>query len=85
MTRDNKKMMLEFRMDGDMLLLDYEKRTEKCSWSIFDPGGVERSCGILDGAPPHRIPVPGLSPNIYQLCVIDGDKLMNARFRINCL
>lgn len=75
--------MLEFRMAANELLLDYELRTEKCSWSIFDTGGMELSSGMLNGQPPHHIPVSTLSPDVYQLCVIDGDKLLNTRFRIS--
>lgn len=82
MTIGIQSAMIEFRIVGKEILLDYELVTEKCSWSIFDIGGVELSKGILQGPPPHRIPVAQLSPNVYQLCVIDGDKLLNSRFRI---
>lgn len=77
-----KKMVLDFRMNGDELLLNYSSKTEKCKWGIFNAGGMEMSSGILSGQPPHRIPVNELSPDIYQLCVIDGDELMNTRFRL---
>ena len=83
MTQIMHKKMLDFRKAGDELLLDYELRTEKCSWSIFDTGGMELCSGMLNGQPPHRIPVASLSPNLYQLCVIDGDMLLNTRFRID--
>ncbi|HET6992337.1 MAG TPA: hypothetical protein VFJ43_13475, partial [Bacteroidia bacterium] len=63
--------------------LDYDLLTEKCSWSIFDMGGVELCKGKLNGNPPHKIPVDCLKPALYQLCVIDGDKLLNTKFRIS--
>jgi hypothetical protein len=76
-------VMMEFRIVGKELLLDYELLTEKCFWSIFDIGGVEMCKGDLDGQAPHKIPLDSLSPNVYQLCVIDGDKLLNSRFRVS--
>lgn len=69
-------------MNGNDLLLDYEKQTEKCSWSIFDVSGMEKCTGMINGKPPHRIPVDCLSPDLYQLCVIDGDQLHNTRFKV---
>ncbi len=77
-----KKVMMEFRIAGKELLLNYELLTEKCSWSIFDIGGTERCKGILNGKSPHIIPVACLDPALYQLCVIDGDQLINSRFKI---
>jgi hypothetical protein len=77
------KVMMEFRITNDELLLDYELLTEKCSWSIFDLSGMEISKGSLDGSPPHKISVANLSPALYQLCVIDGDNLRNTKFRIS--
>ena len=74
---------MEFRITNKELLLDYELRTEKCSWSIFDLAGMEISKGALSGNAPHIIPIDALSPALYQLCVIDGDKLTNAKFRIS--
>ena len=74
--------MLEFRMSENELLLDYQKRTEKCSWSIFDTSGIEKCTGILNGSAPHRISVECLAPDLYQLCIIDGDQLYNTRFRV---
>ena len=59
--------MMEFRIAGKELLLNYELLTEKCSWSIFDIGGTERCKGILNGKPPHIIPVACLDPALYQL------------------
>jgi hypothetical protein len=76
-------MMMEFRISGKELLLDYELMTEKCSWSIFDIGGVEMCKGLLKGNGPHIIPVACLEPALYQLCVIDGDKLLNTKFKIS--
>ncbi len=76
-------VMMEFRITGQELLLNYEMLTEKCSWSIFDIGGMEICQGSLNGKAPHKIPLNTLSPNVYQLCVIDGDKLLNTRFRIS--
>ena len=81
MAQSMQKLMLEFRLSGNELLLEYESRTSKCSWSIFDTGGVELCSGTINGRPPHRIPVAGLGPDLYQLCVIDGDNLLNTRFR----
>src|SRR5687767_14816627 len=77
------KVMMEFRITNDELLLDYERLTEKCSWSIFDLSGVEISKGSLHGDPPHKIPLKNLSPALYQLCIIDGDNLRNTKFRIS--
>ncbi len=76
-------VMMEFRIANKELLLDYELLTEKCSWSIFDLSGVELYKGILKGNAPHRIPVASLQPALYQLCVIDGDKLSNTKFKIS--
>lgn len=77
------QVLMEFRIAGKELLLDYELLTERCSWSIFDIGGMELCKGMLNGKSPHTIPLDCLSPNVYQLCVIDGDKLLNSRFRIS--
>jgi hypothetical protein len=77
------KVMMEFRITNQELLLDYELLTEKCSWSIFDLSGMEISKGSLSGNAPHKIPIDKLSPALYQLCVIDGDKLTNAKFRVS--
>ena len=74
-------ILLELKVRDNELQLDYELQTEKCSWSIFDAGGVEKSSGRLLGLAPHKIPLHDLTPDVYQLCVIDGDKLLNARFR----
>jgi hypothetical protein len=76
-------VMMEFRITNKELLLDYERLTEKCSWSIFDLSGVEVSKGDLYGNPPHKISIQSLSPALYQLCVIDGDKLSNTKFRVS--
>jgi len=75
--------IMKFSVTGKELLLDYELHTEKCSWSIFDIGGMEMCKGNLSGKAPHKISLDQLSPNVYQLCVIDGDELLNARFRIS--
>lgn len=75
--------MIEVKLIGRELLLNYELLTEKCSWSIFDIGGVELCKGMLNGKAPHKISVECLNPDVYQLCVIDGDKLLNSRFRIS--
>lgn len=83
MTRIMQNVMMEFRIAGKELLLDYERMTEKCSWSIFDIGGVEMCKGSLDGTAPHKISVECLEPALYQLCIIDGDKLLNTRFKIS--
>jgi hypothetical protein len=77
------KVMMEFRITNKELLLDYELLTEKCSWSIFDLSGMEMSKGPLNGSPPHKISIENLSPNLYQLCVIDGDTLRNTKFRVS--
>ncbi|CAN5900798.1 hypothetical protein BH11BAC7_BH11BAC7_15530 [soil metagenome] len=74
---------MEFSITNDVLFLDYELLTEKCSWCIFDLSGVEIRKGYLDGEPPHKISVEGLSPALYQLCVIDGDNLRKTKFRIS--
>lgn len=76
------KVMIEFRIVGKELLLNYELLTEKCSWGIFDHAGMELCKGVLNGNSPHVIPVACLDPALYQLCVIDGDQLLNTRFRI---
>lgn len=76
-------LMLLFRVSGNDLLLEYETKTERCSWSIFDTGGIEKCTGVLTGNPPHRISLSCLSPDLYQLCVIDGDMLHNTRFRVS--
>ena len=75
--------MMDFKITGSELLLNYQSHTEKCSWSIFDISGMEMCKGNLDGKAPHKIPLDQLSPNVYQLCVIDGGELLNARFRIS--
>jgi hypothetical protein len=77
------KVMVEFTITNDELLLDYERLTEKCSWSIFDLAGMEISKGSLIGNPPHKISIKNLSPALYQLCIIDGDNLRNTKFRIS--
>jgi hypothetical protein len=77
------KVMMEFRIANGELLLDYERLTEKCSWSIFDLSGIEICKGSLDGHPPHKISLKDLSPALYQLCVIDGDNLRNTKFRVS--
>jgi len=77
------QVQMEFEIAGKELLLNYELLTEKCSWSIFDIGGVEQCKGNLTGKGPHIIPLECLTPNLYQLCVIDGDKLLNSRFRVS--
>lgn len=76
-------IMIPYKIVGHEILLDYERLTEKCLWSIFDLGGVEICKGTLSGSPPHRISLKQLPPNVYQLCVIDGDKLLNTRFRVS--
>jgi hypothetical protein len=83
MTFNTQQVLVDVRIAGKELLLNYQLLTEKCSWSIFDIGGVELCKGMLNGKAPHKIPVEYLKPNVYQLCVIDGDKLLNARFRIS--
>ncbi|MEO5643777.1 MAG: hypothetical protein ABIQ40_00325 [Bacteroidia bacterium] len=74
---------MEFSITNDVLFLDYELQTEKCSWSIFDLAGIEISKGSMDGDPPHKISLKNLSPALYQLCVIDGDNLRKTKFRIS--
>ena len=83
MTLNTQQVIIEVTLTGKELLLNYELLTEKCSWSIFDIGGVELCKGMLNGNAPHKISVECLKPNVYQLCVIDGDKLLNSRFRIS--
>ena len=75
-------VMLEFTLKGKELVLAYERRTEKCTWSVFDIGGVEVCSGMLADHGPHSIPLDALSPDLYQLCVIDGSELMKTKFRL---
>ncbi|HTL81490.1 MAG TPA: hypothetical protein VL651_07290 [Bacteroidia bacterium] len=74
--------MLNLTLRGNELILSYQRKTERCSWSIFDAGGAEVSSGILSGGSMHTISVNDLSPNFYQICVIDGAEMANSRFRI---
>ncbi|HEU4718417.1 MAG TPA: hypothetical protein VFU15_11310 [Bacteroidia bacterium] len=75
-------VMLDFRVDGNELIVEYDQRTEKCLWSIFNLGGIELRNGLLKGDAPHHISLERLSPDIYHLCIIDGDQLVNSKFRI---
>lgn len=75
--------MMDFIITNNDLVLNYELLTEKCSWSIFDISGMELCKGTLNGTAPHKISVAFLSPDLYQLCVIDGDQLSKTKFRVS--
>ncbi|CAN5368899.1 hypothetical protein BH09BAC5_BH09BAC5_17010 [soil metagenome] len=76
-------VMMDFTIVNKDLILNYDLVTEKCSWSIFDLSGMELCKGTLNGNAPHKIPVACLSPDLYQLCVIDGDQLSKTKFRVS--
>lgn len=75
--------MLNLTIRGGELVLSYQRKTEKCSWSIFDAGGTEVSSGTLNSGSMHTISIQSLGPEFYQLCVIDGAEMANSRFRIS--
>ena len=74
--------MLDYRLTEEEIWLNYHRRTERCSWSVFDAGGIEMCSGKLTGSSPHKISLGKLPPEVYELCIIDGDRVINAKFRV---
>ncbi|GAB4140055.1 MAG: hypothetical protein Fur0041_15240 [Bacteroidia bacterium] len=73
-------MMIEQSKDEIRLL--FRKQSGRCIWSLFDEGGTEIKTGTLSDGEIHLIPVSGIDPGIYQICVIDGDKLHKSNISI---
>ena len=64
---------------GDLVFM-YECVTDRVCFSIADVGGTVYLKGRLR-MNSHRVKTDTLPKGIYALCIIDGDELMQARFR----
>ncbi|MBI3509545.1 MAG: hypothetical protein HY064_02705 [Bacteroidetes bacterium] len=82
MNKSVREMKLDLCIRMNDLIVSYLRSTEKCSWSIFDEGGVELKKGMIQSGSTHVIGLGNIAPGFYQLCVIDGDQLHNSRFRL---
>lgn len=74
---------LNYRLEGKMLHLEPPVSVRDCSWSVFDITGVEKCNGRFNGEDASVIDVSELAPGVYEVCLMDGDKLRSARFRLN--
>jgi hypothetical protein len=54
-----------------------------CSWSVFDISGVEKCNGRFTNEDESVIDISCLTPGVYEVCLMDGEKLRSARFRLN--
>ena len=73
---------LNYRLEGKTLHLEPPTSVKMCSWSIFDIGGTEKCNGKYDCVASDPIDVTCLSPGVYEVCLMDGEKLRTARFRV---
>ena len=66
-----------------MLHLELPISVSDCSWSVFDISGVEKCNGLFISDAESVIDISALSPGVYEVCLMDGEKLRSARFRLN--
>jgi len=62
------------------LVVNYECATDHVLYSIADYSGNVVARGNCSDVPDHKLDISMLSKGIYILCIIDGDKLVKARF-----
>lgn len=74
---------LNYRLEGKMLHLEPPLSVRNCSWSVFDISGTEKCNGKFNGSDESVIDISCLSPGVYEVCLMDGEKLRSARFRLN--
>ena len=67
---------------SENLVFDYEFHTDRVSYSISDMGGSICLKGKLKKNT-NRVKIDSLTKGIYLFCIIDGDELMQVKFRKN--
>ncbi|MGQ0828031.1 MAG: hypothetical protein ACT4ON_06525 [Bacteroidota bacterium] len=65
------------------LKLNYVCKTSHVNYSISDMTGNIIQNGNYDCLIDSTVPIHGLSPGVYLLCIIDGDAFYKNRFRKN--
>jgi hypothetical protein len=74
---------LNYRLEGRLLHLEPPVSIRNCSWSVFDISGAEKCNGRFLTDADNVIDISALSPGVYEVCLMDGEKLRSARFRLN--
>ncbi len=74
---------LNYRLEGRFLHLEPPVSVRNCSWSVFDIGGTEKCNGRFLTDADSVIDISALTPGVYEVCLMDGEKLRSARFRLN--
>jgi hypothetical protein len=74
---------LNYRLEGRHLHLEPPVPVRNCSWSIFDISGTEKCNGRFLSDAESVIDITCLAPGVYEVCLMDGEKLRTARFRLN--
>jgi len=74
---------LNYRLEGRLLHLEPPVSVRNSSWSVFDITGVEKCTGRFLTDADSVIDVAALNPGVYEVCLMDGEKLRSARFRLS--
>lgn len=74
---------LNYRLEGKMLHLVPSLPVRNCSWSVFDINGAEQCTGKFATDAESVIDISALTPGVYEICLMDGERLRSARFRLN--
>lgn len=73
---------LNYRIEGKTLILEHSGHAKIRSWSIFDISGAEKCNGKFAEVDPNTIDITCLAPGVYEVCLMDDEKLRSARFKI---
>jgi len=73
---------LNYRLEGKLLHLEPPTSVKDCSWSVFDITGTEKFNGKFTGEVESVVDVSSLKPGVYEICLMDGERLRSARFRV---